>query len=69
MLFPLNTPRPPTFLGLFTRLAGGLAARRGRRRRARGLEQGLTPGPRRKGGSTAAKGGGEGGRPKLHLDF
>jgi len=62
MILPLNTPRPPTFVGLSTALAGGCPPRRGRRRRARGLEQGLTLSQDFKGRRKAKKGGGEGGR-------
>ena len=48
----------------FANAPGGVAARRGRRWRARGLNCRQRLGSRRKGGSTAKKGGGQGGRPQ-----
>jgi len=60
--FPLNAPQAADLPRTFANAPGGVAARRGRRWRARGPEQGLTGGPRRKGRSTAKKGGGQGGR-------
>ena len=60
--FAIKDPPAADLRRTFANAPGGVAARRGRRWRARGPEQGLMRGPRRKGRSTVKKGGGQGGR-------
>ena len=67
--FAIKYPPAADLRRTFANAPGVVAARRGRRWRARGLERVLRLSQRRKGRSTAKKGGGQGGRPKLHLDL
>ena len=60
--FAIKYPPAADLPRTFANAPGGVAARRGRRWRARGLERVLTGVPRRKGRRTAKKGGGQGGR-------
>ena len=58
----IKYPQAADLPDTFANAAGGVGARRGRRRRARGLKQGLLPYQELKGRSKAAKGGGRGGQ-------
>ena len=67
--FPLNTPQAADLPRTFANAPRGLPPTECSVGEPTGWNRGSKNGPRLKGGSKAAKGGAQGGRPKVHLDF